>query len=357
MTNTSEKTDIRTLSYEDIEKFFVENGDKPFRAKQVYEWLWKKAARNFEEMTNLSKGIRLLLDKNFLIHTISISNTQKSTDGTVKFAFHLHDGKIIESVLIPSKDRITACISSQVGCNLGCKFCATAKLGFVRNLSVGEIFDQVVTLRNYSNEHLNQNLTNIVLMGMGEPLLNYENVTKAVDYITSEDGLNISYQRITLSTVGLVKMIKKMGDDEVKVNLAISLHTANDKKRSQIIPTNETNNLKQLTEALKYYHEKTNNRITIEYLMLKDFNDSVADAKELALFCKSFPCKVNIIEYNKTDEKGYSGATKERTLEFVSFLESKNMIVNIRRSKGKDIDAACGQLAGKIIKKFITPAK
>ncbi|MDD5569553.1 MAG: 23S rRNA (adenine(2503)-C(2))-methyltransferase RlmN [Bacteroidales bacterium] len=344
-----EKADILSLSLKELEDFFKSNNDKSFRAKQVYEWLWKKAVRSFEEMTNLSKETRQLLNDNFTLTSIEICSVQKSTDGTVKIAFRLYDKLIIEGVLIPDRDRITACISSQAGCNLDCKFCATAKLGLQRNLNTAEIFDQVVLLRDYSIKHFKHNLSNIVLMGMGEPLLNYENVTCAINLITSEDGLNISYQRITISTVGLPKMLRKLGDDKVKVNLAVSLHSAVDEKRNEIIPVNIHNPLKELSSALKYYYSKTENRITIEYILLKDFNDSLVDAKELATFCKSFPCKINIIEFNNVENTEYYPSTHERKTEFVNFLESKNMIVNVRRSRGKDIDAACGQLAGKII--------
>ncbi|MFA6923206.1 MAG: 23S rRNA (adenine(2503)-C(2))-methyltransferase RlmN [Bacteroidales bacterium] len=344
-----EKTDILSLSLKELETFFISNNEKSFRAKQVYEWLWKKAVRSFDEMTNLSKETRQLLKDNFVLTALEICSVQKSTDRTVKIAFRLNDKLIIEGVLIPDRDRVTACISSQVGCNLNCKFCATAKLGLQRNLSTAEIFDQVVLLRNYSLQHFKQNLSNIVFMGMGEPLLNYENVSHAINLITSEDGLNISYQRITISTVGLPKMVRKLGDDKVKVNLAVSLHSANDKKRNEIIPVNIRNPLKELAFALKYYYSKTENRITIEYILLKDFNDSLVDAKELATFCKSFPCKINIIEFNNVKNTEYFPTTKEKTTDFVDFLESKNMIVNVRRSRGKDIDAACGQLAGKLI--------
>jgi 23S rRNA (adenine2503-C2)-methyltransferase len=253
----------------------------------------------------------------------------------------------VEGVLIPTTSRTTACISSQVGCSLSCKFCATGKLKLLRNLTPGEIVDQVVYLKNLAENMYNQPLTNIVYMGMGEPLLNYKNVIRSVDILSSEDGLNMSPKRITVSTAGIAKMIKKLGDDEVRFNLALSLHAANDEKRSKIMEINDTNNLATLQDALVYFYEKTGTRPTFEYIIFKDFNDSLMDAKELAEFCKCVPCKINIIEYNSIDDEMFQKADDERVSNFASFLESRNLIVNVRRSRGKDIDAACGQLANK----------
>lgn len=341
----TEKQDIREISLEQITEFFVSNNDKAFRAKQVFEWLWKKGAASFDEMTSLSKPMRILLEQHFSFHAASIEKTQTSKDKTIKIAFRLFDNTLVEGVLIPTENRSTACISTQAGCPLGCKFCATASLGFNRNLSAGEIFDQVIILRNQAKINYSLPLTNIVIMGMGEPLLNYENVMTAIHYITSKEGLEMSPDRITLSTVGIPKMIKKLADDNVKFNLSISLHSANEIKRSSIMPVNDHNNLESLTESIKYFHEKTKTRITIEYLLLKDINDSLNDVKELAQFCKSFPCKINIIEYNTTPNSLYKKSDTERTNDFVNFLTDKNLIVNIRRSRGEDIMAACGQLA------------
>lgn len=338
--------EIRDLSLKDIESFFINNNQKAFRAKQVYEWLWQKHASSFGEMTNISKGIRSLLKQNFSLNKIKIKNLQRSADKTIKTAFELSDGNIIEGVLIPSKNRATACISSQVGCKLGCKFCATGYLGFKRNLTVTEIYDQVVIIKQQAEES-NLHFSNIVLMGMGEPLLNYDNVISAIKLITSKHGLAMSNSRITLSTAGVNKMIRKLADDNVRFNLAVSLHSANNEKRSQLMPINRTNPLNELVEALKYFYTKTQSRITFEYLLLKDVNDSIIDAKELAVFCRNVPCKINLIEYNPIDSNSFKKSTKEKTEAFADFLESKNIIVNIRRSRGKDIDAACGQLANK----------
>jgi 23S rRNA (adenine2503-C2)-methyltransferase len=344
------KTDIRFLSLEELKDFFISHNEKAFRAKQVWEWLWKKSARTFDEMTNVSLATREMLKENFIFETASPGITTTSKDRTLKTAFRFRQGHIAEGVLIPSDNRMTACISSQVGCSLACKFCATGKLGFTRNLIFDEMYDQVAIIGRQAQEHYNHHLTNIVFMGMGEPLLNYDNVLKAINRITSPDGLNLSPSRITVSTVGLVKMIKKLGDDNVKFNLALSLHAANDKKRSQIIPVNEQNSLKKLADALKYFYEKTGTRITLEYLILDRFNDSLADAKELAEFCKNFPCKVNIIEYNVVEETTFQKSKEISVQGFAGYLETKNIIVNIRKSRGEDINAACGQLASKFSK-------
>jgi 23S rRNA (adenine2503-C2)-methyltransferase len=341
------KKDIRALSLEELKVIFTKNGDQAFRAKQVYEWLWKKSARTFDEMTNLSKQTRELLNTHFTINAVKVDEMQISRDRTIKNAFKLFDDKIVEGVLIPSTTRMTACISSQVGCSLTCKFCATGRLERLRNLNADEIYDQVVLIKNQAEEKYNTPLTNIVYMGMGEPLLNYKNVMDSILKITSPEGLNMSPQRITLSTAGVAKMIKKLGDDGAKFNLALSLHAANDEKRNYIMPINETNTLEALAEALKYFYEKTSTRVTYEYIVFKDFNDSLQDAKELADFCKHIPCKVNIIEYNPIDEGEFQQTTPERLDAFAKYLESKNIIINIRRSRGKDIDAACGQLANK----------
>lgn len=343
------KKDIRTIPLEEMKSIFTKSGDEAFRAKQVYEWLWKKSATTFEEMTNLSKATRDMLNTHFVINAVKVDSMQVSVDRTIKNAFKLYDSHIVEGVLIPSNTRMTACISSQVGCSLTCKFCATGKLERLRNLNADEIYDQVVIIKKQAEEKYKTPLTNIVYMGMGEPLLNYKNVLESVSKITSPPpgGLNISPQRITISTAGVSKMIMKLGDDGVKFNLALSLHAANDEKRNFIMPINESNSLESLAEALKYFYEKTGTRVTYEYIAFKDFNDSLQDAKELAAFCKHIPCKVNIIEYNPIDDGELQQTTPERLNAFANYLESRNIIVNVRRSRGKDIDAACGQLANK----------
>lgn len=338
---------IRQLTQDELKTFFTEKGEKSFRAKQVWEWLWQKSARSFEEMTNLSKETRALLGEHFSFPVVSVDNFQVSNDRTIKSAFRLYDKNIVEGVLIPTDSRMTACISSQVGCSLTCKFCATGRLARLRNLDAEEIYDQVVLIRNQAKDKYDQALTNIVYMGMGEPLLNYKNVLKSVERITSPDGLNMSPQRITVSTAGIAKMITKLGDDEVKFNLALSLHAANDAKRNHIMPINEENSLEALADAMNHFYDKTGTRVTFEFIVFKDFNDSVQDAKELAAYCKKVPAKVNIIEYNPIDDGEFQQTLPERLDIFKNVLEEKGVIVNVRRSRGKDIDAACGQLANK----------
>jgi 23S rRNA (adenine2503-C2)-methyltransferase len=341
------KKNIRDLTAVEMAEFFTTIGEKPFRAKQVDEWLWQKGVRTFDEMTNLSEDLRSKLKEHFTIHGVKVAEKQISTDRTIKNAFELYDSHITEGVLIPSTTRMTACISSQVGCSLSCKFCATGRLKRLRNIDADEIFDQVVHIKQQAEEHYNTPLTNIVYMGMGEPLLNYKNVLDSIERITSPKGLGMSPRRITVSTAGIAKAIIKLGDDEVKFNLALSLHAANDAKRDQIMPINEQNNLEVLAEALKYFYEKTGTRVTYEYIIFKDFNDELEDARELAAFCKHIPCKVNIIEYNPIDDGELQQADSAKVDAFAALLESKHIVVNIRRSRGKDIDAACGQLANK----------
>jgi len=344
----SQKQNIRALSKKELTDFFIENGEKAFRAKQVYEWIWKKGVTSFNEMTNLSLSVREMLTQNFVFNAVSIAEEQISTDRTIKNAFKLYDGNITEGVLIPGKKRMTACISVQVGCSLACDFCATGKLEQLRNIDAEEIFDQVILIKNQAEKHYKKSLSNIVYMGMGEPLLNYKNVLRSIVMITSTDGLAMSPKRITVSTAGIAKMIKQLGDDEVKFNLALSLHAATDAKRSQIMAINESNSLAALSDALVYFYEKTGSRVTFEYIIFKDFNDNLEDAKDLAAFCKSVPCKINIIEYNPIDDAKFEKADPEKTDKFAAFLENTfNLIVNVRRSRGKDIDAACGQLANK----------
>jgi len=345
-----QKKNIRELTLEELKDFFIEHKHPSFRAKQVYEWLWKKSVSSFSEMRNVSKEIIDLLYEAFVIQHLQITESQKSADRTIKSAFKLFDDNNVEGVLIPTKSRMTACISSQVGCSLSCKFCATGKLDRLRNLNADEMYDQVFMLNELAQKNYQQKLSNIVYMGMGEPLLNYRNVVNSIEKITSNDGLGMSPKRITVSTAGIAKLIKKLGDDEVKFNLAISLHAANDKKRDYIMPINEQNSLESLKEAIIYFYEKTGTRLTYEYIIFKGFNDEITDAIELAQFARITPCKINIIEYNQIDDGEFQQAKREKVDAFVNHLESKNLIVNVRRSRGKDIDAACGQLANKLVK-------
>lgn len=327
--------------------FFTAHGDKAFRGKQVYEWLWKKGVHQFDDMTNLSLETRQLLSDAFSINHIEVDTMQRSSDGTLKNAIRLHDGLVVESVLIPTPKRTTACVSSQVGCSLDCKFCATSRLKRMRNLNPDEIYDQVVAIDKQSRLYHDRKLTNIVFMGMGEPLMNYNNVLKAIDKITSDEGLGMSPKRIVVSTSGVPKMIKKMAEDEVKFNLAVSLHSARDEVRTQIMPFNETFPLKDLREALQFWYAKTKRQITYEYVVWEGINDTVEDIKALIDFCKFAPSKVNIIEYNPIDDGEFKQAKSSIIERYVSMLEANNITVTVRRSRGKDIDAACGQLANK----------
>jgi 23S rRNA (adenine2503-C2)-methyltransferase len=346
MIETTQK-DIRSLSLEKVKESFVANGEKAFRAKQVFEWLWKKSATSFEEMTNLSLKTRDWLSTHFVINSVTIDSVQESNDGTIKYIFKLHDGHKVEGVLIPTDKRITVCISTQVGCSLSCSFCATGFMARKRNLDAAEIYDQVVLVKKEAERLLNRPLTNIVYMGMGEPLLNFANTVKSTELICNDEGLGMSPRRITISTAGIAKMIEKLGDEEVKFNLALSLHAANDLKRNEIMPINSKNTLKVLEKSLNYFYEKTKNKITLEYIVFSKFNDTLKDAEELLAFAKRVPCKVNIIEYNPIEQAEFLNADEDAIDQFKELLEDNGVIVNVRRSRGKDIDAACGQLAGK----------
>jgi 23S rRNA (adenine2503-C2)-methyltransferase len=314
MTGLQEKQDIRKMSVDQLKGWMAEHGEKAFRAKQIYEWIWKKSANSFAEMTNLSLSTRQLIDEHFVIHSMDVAKQQQSNDGTIKSAFRLFDGNLVEGVLIPATDRMTACVSSQVGCSLTCKFCATGYMDRKRNLEAGEIYDQVVAIARQAQDSFNSPLTNIVYMGMGEPLLNYTNVLKSIEHITSPEGLNMSPRRITVSTAGIAKMIKKLGN---------------------------------LAEALNHFYQKTGNRITFEYIVFNNFNDTLQDAKELWEFTKRVPARVNIIEYNPIAEADFTNTGADKLDKFAAFLEDRGVSVHVRRSRGKDIDAACGQLANK----------
>jgi 23S rRNA (adenine2503-C2)-methyltransferase len=347
MIGTQKKRDIRKLTLDEIKAFFIEHGEKPFRAIQVYEWLWMKSVKDFEQMTNLSLTTRELLKAHFTFRHLHVDQMQRSTDGTIKNAVRLHDGLVVESVLIPHEKRITACVSSQVGCSLDCKFCATARLKRMRNLNVDEIYDQVVAIKEQAELFFGRPLTNIVFMGMGEPLLNYANVLEAINKITSQKGLNVASRRITLSTVGIAKMIRKMADDKVKFNLAVSLHAAINETRSGIMSINITNPLEELADALKYWYRKTRRKVTYEYVVWESINDTREHATALMKFCKIVPSKVNLIEYNPIDDGSFRQAPETALQMYMDLLEANGITARIRKSRGKDIDAACGQLANK----------
>ena len=342
-----EKKDIRALSKEQLRDFFIENNDQAFRGNQVYEWLWSKGAHSFDDMTNVAKSTRNILEENFVINHIKVDTMQRSSDGTVKNAVRLHDGLIVESVLIPTETRTTACVSSQVGCSLDCNFCATARLKRMRNLEPGEIYDQVLAIDKESKLYFNRPLSNIVFMGMGEPLMNYNNVIKAIDMITSKEGLGMSPKRITVSTSGVSKMIRKMADDEVKFKLAVSLHSAIEEVRNKIMPFTKSFPLIELREALEYWYTKTKSKITYEYVVWKGINDNKESIDALVKFCKRVPCKVNLIEYNPIDDGEFQQASPESINAYIKALDANGIVAKVRNSRGKDIDAACGQLANK----------
>ncbi len=349
MEGIQKQQDIRQLDRAALHALVREWGEPKFRADQIYDWLWKRSARSFAEMTNLSKKLRERLDETFVIQAIETDKVQRSLDGTIKSRFRLHDGHLIESVLIPVPDerRFTVCVSSQVGCSLTCTFCATGRMKRERNLDAAEIYDQVVLVNQQSLETFDHPLTNIVYMGMGEPLLAYKPVMESIERITAEDGLGMSPKRITLSTAGIAKMIRRLADDNNKVNLALSLHAADDAKRNEIMPINEQNNLTALMDALDYYYQQTRNRISYEYIAFQDFNDSLEDAANLARLCRRFPVRINIIEYNPIGGVPFRNSTEHRIDEFARFLRDRGVMVTVRRSRGRDIDAACGQLANK----------
>ena len=349
MNSVTDKKDIRLLSPEQLRATMSELDEPAFRAKQIYQWLWQKGIRDFEGMTNLNKDLRHSLSNEFTIRGIEQDLVQKSMDGTIKIRYRLHDGLMVESVLIPVPDekRFTVCVSSQVGCSLSCKFCATGQMKRMRNLDHGEIFDQVKLVNDLCISTYGHPLTNIVYMGMGEPLLNYKNVCESIDKICSPEGLGFSSKRVTISTAGIAKMIRKLADDYSKVNMALSLHAATDEKRNEIMPINEQNNLSALISALEYYYKKTRNKVSFEYILFKGFNDTPRDAQHLIDLCKKFPVLVNIIEYNPIDGVTFEKSDPLTIDQFAKMLRKASIMVTVRKSRGKDIDAACGQLANK----------
>ena len=341
------RTDIRSLSIENLCSTLSKSNFPAYRSKQIKNWARKIDVKSFEQMSNLPKNLVSYLDNNFSLNKSKIISHQKSSDNTVKYAIQLHDGLVIESVLIPSNDRLTACVSSQVGCSLDCNFCATSLLKRMRNLEYYEIFDQIMLLNKEANKIFDSSITNIVFMGMGEPLLNYKNVIESINQITSNIGIGISNRKITLSTSGISKMIKKMADDNVKFNLAVSLHSALEKTRNNIMPFSKSFPLKDLIESLEYWYKKTKRKITFEYLIWKEINDDFDHINALVKICKRIPSKVNLIEYNSTDNPKFQSANVKWLNNYLNVLKDNKIPVSVRKSRGKDIDAACGQLANK----------
>ena len=341
------KKNIRKLSKEELQDFFLSNRISSYKGTQVYKWLWEKGVVDFDEMTNLSLSQRSLLKKEFIINHALINNKKLSNDGTSKYSVKLYDGLIIESVLIPTTRRVTACISSQVGCSLDCIFCATSILKRMRNLNSDEIYDQILLMNHESLISYKRPISNIVFMGMGEPLMNYNNLIKSIEKISSDKGLNISQKRIVVSTSGIPKMIKKLADENLKVNLALSLHSAIEETRNKIMPFSTKFSLKDIKDSLNYWYSKTKRKITFEYIVWKGINDNTKDIDSLVSYCKSIPSKVNIIEYNSIGDEDFKSANDTIIEEYKRALEKNKITVTVRRSRGKDIDAACGQLANK----------
>ena len=339
--------DIRTFSLDQLTDYFKEIGEKPFRAKQVYDWLWSKNLHSIDEMTNLSKDLRDKLSQEFVIKPVAVDLLQKSKDGTIKNGVKLHDGLLVESVLIPTETRTTAFVSSQVGCSLNCEFCATARLKRMRNLEVAEIVDQVALIDQQSKMYFDRPLSNIVFMGMGEPMMNYKNVVEAIRKITKPEGLGMSARRITVSTSGIPKMIKMLADEDLKVKLALSLHSAVEKTRNEIMPFSEKFPLTEIMESLQYWYEKTGSVVTFEYCVWGGINDQPEDIKALIKYCRQVPSKVNLIKYNPIGEGKFDHRSIEAENRYVQELEKAGITVLVRRSRGGDIDAACGQLANK----------
>ncbi|MEL0185795.1 MAG: 23S rRNA (adenine(2503)-C(2))-methyltransferase RlmN [Flavobacteriaceae bacterium] len=339
--------DIRSISLEKLNKFVEKNNFPLYRSNQIFNWINKSSVKSFDDMTNLPKSLIDLLKENFKLNFSQISSKQISIDLTMKFAIKLHDKLVVESVLIPSGDRVTACVSSQVGCSLDCEFCATSKLSRMRNLESYEIFDQIILLNEQSIENYSLPISNIVFMGMGEPLLNYNNVVNSINLITGKEGIEISNKKITLSTSGISKMINKMADDNVKFNLAISLHSAIESTRNEIMPFSKSFPLNQLIKSLEYWYEKTKRKVTFEYLIWKGINDDFEHINALVKICKRVPSKVNLIEYNSIDDPRFSKADELWVNKYLNILKENKVSASIRRSRGKDIQAACGQLANK----------
>ncbi len=344
---------VKALSLGELEALAQSLGQPAYRGRQLFQWLYGKGAASFEAMTNLPKSFRQTLDEIAVLDTVSRSALQTARDETAKGLFTLASGRQVEAVLIPDLEedgtarRLTVCVSSQVGCEMACSFCATGLMGFQQNLTAGEIFDQVWQMNTLAQERYGRGITNVVFMGMGEPLLNYDNVLRSLDVLTHDDGFGLAPRRITVSTVGLARRIKQLADDRPRVNLAVSLHAPTDAKRSSIMPVNRAaaTDLAALKDALRYYTRTTGRRVTYEYCMFHGFNDTADDARHLADVVAWAPSKVNLIMYNPVEGLGFSRTSEAGLNAFIRILVQRGVTVTVRRSRGQDIDAACGQLA------------
>ncbi len=339
-----ERINLLGNTVDDLEKLMLNFGEKPYRARQLFKWLYHLRQYDFSRMTNLSKSLRSDLLERFVFDGPEIEKIAASDDGTEKLLFRLADGSYIESVIIPDGDKNTVCVSTQVGCALDCAFCATGKAGFIRNLTTGEIVGQLLYIRERGGAEA---FHNIVFMGMGEPLLNYKNMVAAVGIISSEIGLSVSAKRVTVSTAGIVPGIIRLADSGLKVNLAISLHAASDKKRMVLMPIAKKYRLAELMKAARYFAIERKKRVTFEYILFKGFNDSKVDALELARLVEGIPCKINILAYNPVNGLPYERPSDDDVDRFGKLLYPRAPAVTVRKSRGLDIAAACGQLAGK----------
>lgn len=338
------KQNLLGYTIEQFEELMVSLGEKPYRGRQLFKWLYGTRQYDFNLMSNLSNQIKSILTEKYEFRTPKMVKSQKSSDGTEKFLFQMDDGSPVETVLIPddNSDRKTVCISSQVGCALACGFCATGTMGLMKDLSVGEILGQLIYLREKFGDDA---FSNVVMMGMGEPLLNFDNVCKMVKVATASTGMAFSAKKITISTSGISPKIKKLADSGLKARLAVSLHAATQEKREKIMPVAKTFKLDKLVEAIRYYTEKTKNRVTFEYIIFKDFNDSMDDVLALSKLIKGIPCKINLLAYNPVDGLDFERPSDEKVDWFGRQLFPRVPAVTVRKSRGRDIDAACGQLA------------
>ena len=337
---------IKEYNLDELQNELVALGEKKYRAEQIFKWLYVDKVKEFDEMTNLSIELREKLKKEYTMCNFKILKKQEASDGTKKYLFDVLDGNAIESVLMEYHHGKTICVSSQIGCKMGCKFCASTGIKFIRSLTCGEIVEQILAVE----QDIGDKISNIVFMGIGEPFDNYDNVMKAIKIINNQKGLNIGARHISISTSGLVPMIYKFADEELQRTLSISLHATNDEKRSSMMPINNRYNIKELMEACKYYINKTNKRISFEYALAKDNNDNLDDAKELVKLLKGMLCHVNLIPINKIENGNYVKSTNENIIKFRDFLNKNGIVATIRRELGSDIDAACGQLRRKSLK-------
>ena len=337
---------IKDYNLEDLKQEMLSIGEKPYRAVQIFKWIYIDKVKSFEEMTNLSLELRKKLEENYTMCNFKILKKQESSDGTKKYLFDVLDGNAIETVLMEYNSWKTICVSSQIGCKMGCKFCASTGIPFVRNLTSGEIVEQILAVE----QDIQGRISNVVFMGIGEPLDNYENVIKAIKIINNPKGINIGARHISVSTSGLVPRIYDLANENIQCTLSISLHATTDEKRSSMMPVNNRYNIAELMQACRDYIKITNKRISFEYALAKDNNDNLEDAKELVNLLKGMICHVNLIPINKIENGKFTKSSNENIIKFRDYLNEHGIVATIRRELGSDIDAACGQLRRKNLK-------